>query len=437
MSHAAIADTAHQPPPAQDAPRGVILCVDDEPNILSALNRLLRRAGHTVVTAESGAAGLELLDQHPVDMVISDMRMPQMSGDEFLRHVAERSPDTVRILLTGFSDLQSTIKAVNDGKIYRYLSKPWDDEELRSCIGEVLHVRLLERERAEMQAVIAQQNEELRGLNERLEEKVEARTRQLREAYQEAISVFGQIIELHEQSASGHGRRVARIAREVGKVLGLQRRELQDLYFAALLHDIGKLGMDSELLAKPQNRLSESERETLRKHALLGPGLLAPLPPLEGACKLIRSHHERLDGSGYPDGLAGDAIPLGARIVAAVNDFDGMIAGTLTGSRHQRGEALAYLQSRAGSVYDGRVVKALARVVKRDDEVERTTSDLTLSTAELAPGMELLRDVRAETGIVLLAAGTVLSAALIGKLTQFESELTGRLELHVRVGGRA
>ena len=131
MSHAAIADSVTKPPPAPPVPRGVILCVDDAPNILNALNRLLRRPGHTVVTAESGAAGLELLEQHPVDMVISDMRMPQMSGDEFLRLVAERSPDTVRILLTGFSDLQSTIKAVNDGKIYRYLSKPWDDEELR------------------------------------------------------------------------------------------------------------------------------------------------------------------------------------------------------------------------------------------------------------------------------------------------------------------
>ncbi|MEQ8663864.1 MAG: response regulator, partial [Gammaproteobacteria bacterium] len=218
------------------APRGVILCVDDEPNILSALNRLLRRAGHTILTAGNGADGLALLAEHPVDIVISDMRMPQMNGDELLKRVAEHSPDTVRILLTGFSDLESTIKAVNDGRIYRYISKPWDDEELRECIDEILHLRLLERERAAMQATIARQNVALRELNERLEEKVEARTRQLHDAYQDAIAVFSQIIELRESGSSGHGRRVARVAGAVARELGLGARDLQDVHFAALLH---------------------------------------------------------------------------------------------------------------------------------------------------------------------------------------------------------
>ncbi|MGE0484015.1 MAG: HD domain-containing phosphohydrolase [Gammaproteobacteria bacterium] len=421
------------PPRADNVPRGTILCVDDERNILNALNRLLRRAGHTILTAESGAEGLELLAAHDVDIVISDMRMPQMNGDELLRHVAERSPDTVRILLTGFSDLESTIKAVNDGKIYRYISKPWDDEELRTCIAEVLKLKLLERERAEMAALIEQQNAELKQLNEKLEEKVEARTQQLRDAYQETISVFSQMIELRENSATGHGRRIARLARETARSIGLRSREVQDVYFAALLHDIGKLGMDSELLAKPENRLSESERETLRKHVLIGPGLLVSVPLLEGACGIIRSHHERYDGSGYPDGLAGQDIPLGARIVGALNDFDGLVTGTLTGARHSRLQALSYLEVRAGSHYDPTVVRAIKAVVKRDKEKEETTSDLTLTTDLLAPGMVLLRDVRTETGMIVLAAGTELNDALLAKLRQFESDLEDKLELHVRV----
>ena len=127
---------------------GAILCVDDEPSILSSLRRTLRRGtGYTVYTADSGRAGLDILEQHPVDVVVSDMRMPEMDGAEFLSNVSQRWPDTVRILLTGYADLRSTVDAVNDAGIFRYLHKPWEDIELKLALSQALELRHLEFDR--------------------------------------------------------------------------------------------------------------------------------------------------------------------------------------------------------------------------------------------------------------------------------------------------
>ena len=413
--------------------KSTVLCIDDETNILNALKRLLRRAGHNVLTADNGEDGLALLDEHEVDVIISDMRMPNMTGDEVLRRAAERSPDTARILLTGYADLESTIKAVNEGRIFKYISKPWDDDNLRLSINEVIRFKQIEREREEFAKIVEQQNEELKRLNEGLEEKVEARTRQLKEAYQETVSVFSQMIELRDGCASGHGRRVAKLTKAIGRALDMSGKEVQDLYFASLLHNIGKVGMPTEMLLKPESKLSEAERETLKENVIIGPGLLVSIPVLEGACKLIRAHHEKLDGSGYPDGLKGSAIPLGARILAVVNEFDNLVTGAITGKTQTKKQALGYIESKAETEYDPRVVKALASILRKHGEEESATTELTLSTDRLATGMVLVKDLKIESGVVLLAAETELTRDLIDKLAAFENDITGKLVVHVRV----
>lgn len=164
-------------PPLQEA--GVVLLVDDEPNILAALRRLFRRDGHRLLTATGGAEALQVLEREGVDVVISDMRMPGMDGAAFLEQVAARWPGTVRILLTGYADLGSAVAAVNRAGIHRYLSKPWDDEELRRTVREALERKRLEQERRRLERLTYRQNEQLQELNARLEEKVAERTREL------------------------------------------------------------------------------------------------------------------------------------------------------------------------------------------------------------------------------------------------------------------
>ena len=164
------------------AKRPVILCVDDEPSILSALRRLFRAHGFAVLAAESGQAGLDLLETEPIDLVISDMRMPNMDGVVFLEHVRQRKPDILRLLLTGYADLASITGAINRGEIYRYIAKPWDDHDIILTVQDALDRSALIQEKKRLEALVAAQNEELRILNASLELKVQERTAELKQA---------------------------------------------------------------------------------------------------------------------------------------------------------------------------------------------------------------------------------------------------------------
>lgn len=204
----------------QVAEPATILFVDDETNILSALKRLFRPLGYRIITAESGAAGLLVLEENTVDLVISDMRMPEMNGAQFLEQVRQKWPDAVRILLTGYADVGSTIAAINKGEIYRYIAKPWDDNDIVLTVRHALERKNLELEKQRLEALTLKQNEELKDLNANLEAKVRERTeevrqtmgllevahKQLKESYLTSLKVFSNLMELREGAMGEIGR---------------------------------------------------------------------------------------------------------------------------------------------------------------------------------------------------------------------------------------
>jgi response regulator RpfG family c-di-GMP phosphodiesterase len=151
-------------------PQWAVLCVDDEQNIVSSLRRIFRQHSFRVLTATSGAEALGLLEREPVDVVISDMRMPEMDGAQFLEQVRNRWPDTVRLLLTGYADMEATIGAINRGEIYRYIAKPWNDDDVVTTVRRGLERKTLERENKRLEALIQRQNAKLRDLNASLED---------------------------------------------------------------------------------------------------------------------------------------------------------------------------------------------------------------------------------------------------------------------------
>lgn len=410
---------------AKDSVTSTLLFVDDEQNILSSLKRLFRSTGHNILTAISGAEALVILEKEEVDLIVSDMRMPGMDGAMLLAQVASNYPDVVRILLTGYADMDSTIRAVNEGHIYRYISKPWEDNDIKITVQKALETKHLQIERDRLLELTRKQNEALKDLNQNLEKKVEERTEELkvaheslRKSYFSSIKMFSNLIELREGAVSGHSKRVAENAQKVALKLGLDKEQIQQVFFAALLHDIGKICLSDELIRKPFNSLAPMDKKVVAKHPVLGDALLMSFGPLHDAAKMIRSHHEYLDGSGYPDRLKDDAIPLGAKILAVVNDYDALQNGGIVPKRLPPEEARQYLISNRGRLYDADVVDAF---VGKDsvDEMPARTPEAKIDVKDLKVGMVLSRDLMTKGGILVLSEGYILDEGLIEKIRKF------------------
>jgi response regulator RpfG family c-di-GMP phosphodiesterase len=427
---------------AQEAP--TLLCVDDEPNILAALRRLFRPLGYKVLTAESGAAGLEVLAAETgVDLIISDMRMPEMDGARFLELVRERRPDTIRLLLTGYSDVSSILAAINRGEIYRYITKPWDDNDILLVVRHALERRALEQEKDRLEALTRDQNAQLRDLNAGLEMKVAERTAELvasHDAIVDAnnklktnfittIKIFSSMIELRGGNLAGHSRRVADLARRLAIKLGLDANATQEVFIAGLLHDIGKIGFPDELLGLPVNLMVGENLGIFRRHPARAEQLLMPLEDLRGVAAVLRSHMERFDGAGFPDGLAGAAIPLGARIVALASDYDNLQLGALVQRRVLEADARQIVYDSSGKRYDPAVVNAFRALMEGEPQVR--LRDHAIIARDLKPGMVLARDLLTPDGQMLLSAEHVMDARIIAKVCDFETKNELRLGIWV------
>lgn len=424
------------PPAASAVPRGRLLCVDDEPNILSALRRLFRGHPWDVTIASSGAQALELMAQQPFDVVLSDMRMPEMDGATLLQKVYEAWPDTTRILLTGYADMQSTIAAINEGRVHRFISKPWNDVELPLVIAQAMEHRFLLLERARLEALTREQNERLTHLNAELEQRVQARTQDLAQANEKlkanwlaTVSMFTSLMELRDGSMAGHGRRVAASARRIAQAMGLSATECQDVFLAGLLHDLGKMGLPDAVLRKPIRLLNADDLVHYRKHPARAEEALMPLSEFQGAARLIRAHHERFDGRGFPHGLSGEGIPLGARILALANEVDNLLQGQLSEQPVTLEQVMARTQSLKGTRYDPNVVDAWARLESGGATPE---ANPMVALLELQPGDVLVNDLVNDEGLLLLAADHALDTRLVQHIQRYFGARVRTIKVAIR-----
>jgi putative two-component system response regulator len=334
-----------------------VLVLDDEATIRRAVARFLEGRGYEVVAAETGQGALDRLERERFALLLCDIRLPGISGLEVLPRARQLDPDLAVIMLTGVNDAATATAALAQGAL-DYLVKPMELAYLEGAVERALHRRGLEIER--------------RRVEEHIREEVDARTTELeleKQALHElTLGVADALINAMEAKdvyLRGQSRRVADQAASVAEALGLDADVVENVRLAGRLHDVGKIGIREEVLNKP-GALTAEEFEHVKEHVRIGMEILSPLKHIPLALQFVQDHHEHVDGSGYPRGLAGEAIAIGGRILAACDAFD-----SLTSQRAFRGameprETLDYLElHHVGRLLDPEVFAALRQVVLR------------------------------------------------------------------------
>lgn len=403
-----------------------VLLVDDEANVLSSLKRLLRGVDCKVFTADSGKKGLEYLREHSIDLVISDMRMPEMDGAEFLTQVYQQWPDTIRFLLTGFSDIQSTVSAINDGHIHNYISKPWDDSHLKLSVIRALEQAQLTQEKERLERLTQKQNDELQQLNESLEEKVQQRTQELQqtlllleESYQAIIPVFSHIIDLLDNQSGVNSRDINNLVTFIARELDYDDVTITDLSNAAHLYNIGKIILADHLRQKPFMSMTKEEAQTYKRYPVIGSEALSSLEKMHHCAEIIYAHRELFDGSGFPEGIRLSQAPQGANVLSAVIDFFELQQGLLIATPLSMDDALAYLHEHAGSRYDPQVLPIIEQW-RQTQTYEAVRKSVALPLHLLQAGMQIAQDILTQDNVLLIAKDCIISDSMIKKLYTLE-----------------
>jgi putative nucleotidyltransferase with HDIG domain len=331
-----------------------LMIVDDEPANLRLLERLFR-SHYKVVTAGSGEEALRLLEQHDVALLITDQRMPGMTGIELLKRTAAFRPHMVRMILTGYTDVTALVEAINCGQVYKYVTKPWDNDELRLTVGRALEHYETGKSR-----------HELAHANQRLVLRLKEMTRGFVRAIADAL-------EAKDEYILGHARRVRGYAAAMGRRLGLCEAQLEHLALAAFLHDIGKIGTPDHVLLKP-GALTGEERAQMQLHSRRGARMLTGVVDMDEAAVAVRHHHEHFDGTGYPDGLRGEQIPLLSRVILVADAYDALTSPRPFREACSHEAAVKQLEKGAGAHFDPEVVRAF-RDLRHLARIRRSIED--------------------------------------------------------------
>lgn len=324
------------------------LIVDDEPAIRAVLRRLMQADGFTCVEAASGDEALAQLEQAPVPLVLSDYHMPGMDGGQLMSAIHARWPFTAVVIITAVSDVTTAVRCLDAGAL-DYLTKPFGSEEVRARVQQALGKRRLLLEN--------------QAYRDHLEARVAAETRKNEQLFLAALQSLADALEVKDAYTSGHSTRVSQYAVAIGRELGVSPALLEQIELGSRLHDLGKIGVREDVLNKP-GQLTDDEYAHIMEHPLIGWRLLAPLfVDMPHALAVVRSHHERVDGTGVPDQLQGEAIPLAARITAVADSFDAMTSGRVYREGRSVAEAVAELRRCAGTQFDPVCVAAFERAL--------------------------------------------------------------------------
>jgi response regulator RpfG family c-di-GMP phosphodiesterase len=319
-----------------------VLVVDDEEGVRRLLCRRLSGLGYRCGDAASAREVLDRLSSQTFDLVLLDVRMPGGSGADLVPEIASSYPDTAVIMATAVDDVQVAVDCMRGGAL-DYLTKPFNFDVVAMSVQ-----RALERKRMEM---------ELREYRENLEQKVSEQAEKIRQDLLNSVKALANALEAKDEYTSGHSSRVTDIAVAISEQMRLPQEDIERIRLAGQTHDIGKIGVQEGILRRP-GRLTDEEFAHVQRHPAKGERILTPIIEDREVLAMVRHHHEKYDGTGYPDGLKGEEIPLGARILAVADAYDAMTSERPYRSALRDEQARAEIRRGRGSQFDPAVVDA-------------------------------------------------------------------------------
>jgi response regulator RpfG family c-di-GMP phosphodiesterase len=399
-------------------PADPILVVDDEPAVLTTLQHTLRRCHYDTVASSNPLEALEQLKKQAFSLVVSDQVMPEMSGLELLSRARQIQPYATRILITAVVNLGTVIDAINKGEIFRFIVKPWLHEEFLATIKNGVQRYELICQNARLQSATQAMNEQLVELNRSLEQQVQLVAHQNRQLADMNVALEHNLVRSMELCVhtmqtfypllGNQSRRVFQLCKSIAQVLQLSEEERRVLESSALLHDIGLVGVPRQIIRHWQedpHTLAQAERALIEQHPILGQELAAFGSGLEKVGEIIRAHHERYDGNGYPDQLVGENIPWLARLLA--------VAVAFASCRLTDADAIEKVKMDSGSAFDPEAVRAFLRA-HLTAVIPRKERQVALT--DLRPGMVLAQGIYTHNGMLLVPEGQRLNATFIEKV---------------------
>ena len=325
-----------------------LLIVDDEEAIREVISTLLEALGYDCSSVSNGRLAKEYLQAHEADVVLSDMIMPEMDGLSLVEWIRKAEPDVPVIMVTAIHDLSTALEAIRRGA-YDYILKPFEKDQLYLSVRRGLEHRRLVLENRNYQRTLEKQVEERTA-------QLQGALEQLEQSYDDTLEALGGALDLKDAETEGHCKRVTAFTIAIAKAMGVESSLLPQIARAAFLHDIGKMAIPDMILRKP-GPLTPDERDIMRTHCEIGYNMVKRIPFLREAAEIVLAHQEYFDGTGYPRGLRGIEIPLGARIFAVADALDAMISDRVYRKALSIKHAQDEIQRCSGTQFDPQVVK--------------------------------------------------------------------------------
>jgi response regulator RpfG family c-di-GMP phosphodiesterase len=398
-----------------------VLCVDDERIILRTLQRLFHRKSYNVIIANSAQNALEILEKTHVDIIVSDMRMPEMDGAALLAIVANSHPDTYRIVLSGYADFESTVAAINLGKINRFINKPWNNNDLINAVEEGLEITHLKEENHNLKRKIEKKNKLLKSLNHDLEGKVNLRTKQIRMSLTKneqdnkaCEKMLFNFIAISPDLNADFAKNVAQLAGRLGEKLCLDKEALHDICLSGFLNEIGLLGFDSTIVCTPFNLLNFEQKKIFLTQGDIAQQILSPAQRLNAVKAILTYQFHSLEEL---KNKVNSKTLLACKIISVARDYWRFSCGKIDVKRLDHKQVLVALNKSKGIKYAKEVLDIL---MANPELVIDNISEKGLTTRQLLPNMILKYGLFSANNLLILAEGHEFTEHTINKLIEYE-----------------